>query len=156
MTDWLANPGALWLLGAALLALAELAVPGVFLVFLAIAAAITGVATLTLTDLTATAQLGSFAIWSVVAVAIGRRWYRDYPVESSDPLLNDRAARLIGSIATVETPLAGGHGRVRIGDGTWPATGADADIGTRVRIVAVENGVTRVAPVDAPPQPQHD
>ena len=51
MLDWLAEPGALWLFAAAMLAGIELAVPGVFLVFLAVAAAITGVFTLLFPDL---------------------------------------------------------------------------------------------------------
>src|SRR3546814_7114336 len=88
--------GWLWLILAVGLGIAELLAPGVFLIFLAIAAAITGVATLVLADLSPVAQLASFGVWTAVAVLIGKRWYRDYPVESSDPLLNDRAARLIG------------------------------------------------------------
>ena len=121
-----------WLLAALALGIAELLVPGVFLVFLAIAAAITGAALLAL-DLPLAAQLASFGVWSVVAVLIGRRWYTDYPVPA-DAHLNDRASRLIGQIVEVETPLLDGQGRVRVGDGSWPARGprrtrrrADAD-----------------------------
>ena len=82
----------LWLAAAILLAIGELFIPGVFLIFLAAAAAITGVASLVLADLPVAAQLVSFAVWSGVTVAIGKRWYRDYPVDSADPLLNDRAS----------------------------------------------------------------
>ena len=146
MSGWLGNSGALWLCGALLLALAELAIPGVFLIFLAVAAAITGVATLALGDLPIVAQLGSFAVWSGVAVAIGRRWYVDYPVESSDPMLNDRAARLIGQRAVVAEAISGGRGRVRIGDGEWPASGPDAPVGAAMRIVAVAGGIVEVEP----------
>src|SRR3546814_11520795 len=68
-------------------------------------------------------SLASFGVWTAVAVLIGKRWYRDYPVESSDPLLNDRAARLIGDIVVVTDAIENGAGRVRVGDGTWPAHG---------------------------------
>jgi membrane protein implicated in regulation of membrane protease activity len=142
-----------WLIGALLLGIAELLIPGVFAIFLAIAAAITGVALLALPALPPAAQLASFAVWSVVTVLIGRRWYLDYPVPSSDARLNDRAARLIGGIVVVETGIEGGSGRVRVGDGSWPARGPDAAVGTRVRIAAVDGGVLLVeplAPVGAP------
>lgn len=138
---------AVWLGLAVILGIAELLVPGVFLVFLAAAAAITGVAVYVLDALPLAAQLGAFAVWSVVSVAIGRRWYSDYPVETSDPLLNDRAARMIGAVVVVEEAIAGGRGRVRIGDGTWPARGPDAATGERVRIVAVDGAVVEIEPV---------
>jgi len=141
---WLASPGLLWLIAAAALGAAELAIPGVFLVFLALAAAITGVATLVLSDLPPIAQFGSFVAWTAASVMIGKRWYRDYPVETSDPLLNDRAARLVGQSATVEVAIVGGVGRVQIGDGSWPARGPDAAEGAAVRIVAIEGGVVVV------------
>jgi len=140
------GPAVAWLIAALLLGIAELTVPGVFLVFLAIAAAFTGVMALALPDLPVAVQLGAFAVWSVVAVTIGKRWYRDYPVEGGDPLLNDRAARLIGQIVIVETALVDGHGRVLVGDGSWPARGPDAAVGTRVRIVAVMDGAVAVEP----------
>ena len=82
-----------------------------------------------------------------MSVWIGRRWYRDYPVATSDPLLNDRAARMIGAEVTVEEAIEGGRGRVRIGDGTWPARGADAPVGARVRVIGVDGAVVVVEPV---------
>lgn len=140
--------GTLWLVFALVMGVAELIVPGVFLVFLAIAAAITGLAVLVLPDLPVAAQLASFAIWSGVTVLIGRRWYRDYPVATSDPLLNDRAARLIGEIVTVDQAIEHGRGRVKVADGVWPARGPDAAIGTKMRVTEVESGVLLVEPVE--------
>lgn len=139
--------GAAWLIAAAALGIAELLVPGVFLVFLAIAAAVTGVIAFAIPDVPLTVQLGAFAAWSVVAVAIGRRWYRDYPVAGGDARLNDRAARLIGEIVTVEAAIVQGRGRVRVGDGAWPARGPDTAAGETMRVVAVDGGVVVVEPV---------
>ena len=140
------EPGA-WLIAALVLGIAELAAPGIFLVFLAIAAAVTGAITFALPDLPIAAQIAAFAVWSTVAVLIGRRWYRDYPVAGDDPLLNDRAARLVGQVVVVETALVGGHGRVLIGDGSWPARGDDTVAGTRVKITAVVDGAVVVEPL---------
>ncbi len=138
------GPAAIWMIAALALGIAELAIPGVFLVFLAIAAGITAAAIFALPELPLSAQLGSFAAWSVVAVLIGRRWYGDYPVASDDAALNDPAQRLVGAIVTVELPIDGGHGRVRVGDGSWPAIGPDARIGERLRVVSVTDGVLSV------------
>jgi membrane protein implicated in regulation of membrane protease activity len=133
-----------WLIAALLLGIAELAAPGVFLVFLAIAAAVTGLAVFALPDLPVAAQLTAFAVWSVVTVLIGKRWYRDYPVQGGDPMLNDRSARLVGQVVVVETAIEAGHGRVLVGDGSWPARGADAAVGAQVRVTAVIDGEVAV------------
>lgn len=143
-----ANPVLWWIAAAVLLGIGELVVPGVFLIFLAIAAAITGIAALALPDLPLAAQLVSFGVWTAITVAIGKRWYRDYPVESADPKLNDRAARLIGETVTVCDAIIGGSGRVRVGDGTWSASGPDAPAGAAVRIVGVAGSTVLVEPVD--------
>jgi membrane protein implicated in regulation of membrane protease activity len=90
------DPAALWLAGALVLGIAELLVPGVFLIFLAIAAAVTALTTWALPHLPVGLQLADFAVWSVVCVMIGRRWYRDFPVESDAPVLNEPARRLRG------------------------------------------------------------
>lgn len=140
------SPIAWWLAAAILLGVGEVAIPGVFLIFLAIAAAITGLAAFALPDLPIAAQLVSFAVWSGVTVAIGKRWYRDYPVASSDPQLNDRAARLIGETVTVCDAIVEGSGRVRVGDGTWTAHGPDAPAGAAVRIVGVAGSTLLVEP----------
>jgi inner membrane protein len=146
--DWWSNAGVLWLLAAAALGIAELAIPGVFLIFLAIAAAIVGVATLALPDLPVAVQLIAFAVWSAITVMVGRRWYTDYPVATTDPFLNNRAARMVGEVVTVSKAIEDGRGRVHIGDSDWIAMGPDAPVGSRLRIVAVEDGVVQVAPDD--------
>lgn len=139
------GPAGLWLIVALALGIAELVVPGVFLIFLAIAAAATAALAFVLPDLAVAGQLVAFGIWSVVTVTIGRRWYRDYPVEGGDPMLNDRAARLIGETVTVTQPIVGGAGRVRVGDGEWPARGPDLPAGAVAQIARVDGGVIEVA-----------
>lgn len=154
MPGWLSEPGILWLAAAALLAGVELVVPGVFLVFLAFAAAVTGAFTWLFPDLGIGGQFASFAIWSAVAVAIGRRWYGGDAVASSDPMLNDRAARSVGAVVTAVTDFTHGEGRVRLGDGEWPARGPDMPAGTRAHVVAVDGLSLVVEPVQLPLLPE--
>jgi len=136
----------IWLIAAALLAAAEIVVPGVFLIWLAAAAAVTGLATL-LFGFALGFQLGLFGIVSLLAFTIGRRWYRRNPVYSEDPLLNDRTARLIGETVVVVTAIENGRGRVSVRDTVWNAIGADAEVGARVMVVGSEGNCLRVQPL---------
>lgn len=145
--DWIESPAVLWLIAGVLLATAELLIPGVYLVFFALAAAITGAIALLFPELSLGGQLAGFAAWSLAVVLIGKRWYRDFPVATSDPLLNDRVARLIGETVTVVQAIEGGQGRVRVGDGEWIAQGPDQPAGARVRITGAAGSSLTVEPV---------
>lgn len=148
--DWInEQAGFLWLILAALFAICELLIPGVYLTFLALGAAATGALALVFPELGPIGQFISFAAWSSVAVLVGKRWYGNNPVPSSDPQLNDRAARMIGQTVTVVEAITGGTGRVRVGDGEWPAQGPDVAEGAKARIVEVRGGVVVVEPLDA-------
>ena len=141
------SAGIWWLLAAVVLGIAELIAPGVFLIFLAAAAATVGVIALLFPDLPIVAQLLGFAGWASLAVLIGRRFYRDYPVESADPLLNDRVARLLGETVIVTQAIDGGSGRVRVGDSEWLARGPDTPAGARVRVTGATGAALTVEPI---------
>ncbi|WP_294235479.1 NfeD family protein [uncultured Sphingomonas sp.] len=141
------DPAALWLAFGLVLGIAELLVPGVFLIFLAVAAGITALTSWAIPKLPIGLQLAEFAVWSVVCVVIGRCWYRDFPVESDAPVLNAPALRLRGQVVTVTTPIVGGEGRARLADGEWPVRGPEAEAGTRLRVAHVDNGVLLVEPL---------
>ena len=127
----------IWLGVAILLGIAELVAPGVFLIWLAAAAAATGLVTLVF-DMGTAFELLLFALFSIGALYLGRRWYAEHPVESSDPLLNDRGARMVGERLTVVTAIEHGRGKVRVGDSVWSCKGPDSPAGARVRVTAVE------------------
>jgi membrane protein implicated in regulation of membrane protease activity len=137
-----------WLLAAAVLALVELVAPGIFSIWIAAAAALTGAAVLAL-DLPFAFQLALFALLAIAAVYAGRHWYERNPVRSDDPHLNDRTARLVGQTVTVVGALRGGEGRVKVGDSVWTARGADAEEGSQVRVTGADGGCLRVEPLAA-------
>ncbi|WP_245646571.1 NfeD family protein [Sphingomonas soli] len=143
------SPGLAWLILAALLALTELMVPGIFLVFVAAGAGVTGLVTLLFPHFPLLLQVALFAAGSSAAVALGRQWYLRNPGPSPDPLLNDRVARLIGQVVTVAEPIEAGCGKVRVGDGEWLARGPDAPAGAHVRITGAEGNSLTVEPVIA-------
>ena len=131
------EPHWLWLLAAVLLGIAELIVPGVFLIWIAAAAAGTGLLTL-MFGVPIAFQFALFALLSIASVYAGRRWYAANPVATSDPLLNNRAARLVGRTATVAAAIEHGEGRVTVGDSVWNCRGPDCAAGTRVRIIGAQ------------------
>ena len=132
------DPGWLWLIGGVLLLILEVIAPGFFLVFL-------GLFTV-LFDLGTASQLALFALYSVIAVLVGRRFYANRAVDSTDPLLNDRGARLVGKVVTVVNAVDDHGGRVRVGDGEWSARGGPAAVGERVRITGVDGTCLKVEP----------
>ncbi|MFL6743011.1 MAG: NfeD family protein, partial [Sphingomicrobium sp.] len=87
------DPGWLWLIGGVLLLILEGLAPGFFLMFIGVAAVATGLFTV-LFDLGSPAQLALFALYAVIAVMVGRRFYANRTADSTDPLLNDRVGRL--------------------------------------------------------------
>jgi membrane protein implicated in regulation of membrane protease activity len=139
------EPGWLWMIGGILLLIAEVIAPGFFLVFIGAAALATGAFTL-LFDLGLPAQLTLFTIYALVAVMIGRRMYANAATESSDPLLNDRSARLVGKSVTVIEAVDEHSGRVRVGDSEWSARGGPGRPGERVRITGVDGNCLLVEP----------
>ncbi|ASY70434.1 NfeD family protein [Sinorhizobium fredii] len=141
------GPWSWWILGLALLA-AEVMLPGVFLVWIGLAALITGGLSLLLWETAFwvwEAQVVVFALLSIAAVFIGRRFVVSSS-KSDEPLLNKRGESLIGRTALLEQPIAEGRGRIRLDDTTWAVEGPDLPAGTRVRIVASSGRQLTVEP----------
>jgi len=145
MLEWFEQSPTVWLVAALLLGVAELIAPGFFLIFLAAGATVTGFVLLALPAQPLLVQAAIFAIATAASAVVGYRWYRrNAPTE--DPLLNDRAARLIGEVVTVTEPISAGSGRVRVGDGAWPARGPDAPLGAKMRVIGESSGELLVEP----------
>ena len=136
-----------WLVLGLVLAIAEMVVPGVFLIWFAAAALAVGLLSFVL-PLGLPLQVVLFAVLSVVSVVASRRWLRGHPVQSADPLLNQRGQQLVGTKVTVTEAIEGGSGRVRCGDTEWLAQGPDAAAGARLTVTG-STGSTLI--VDAVP-----
>ena len=129
-----------WLALGVVLATAEMLVPGYFLIWLAAAAIVTGLLAMA-TPIPLTIQIALFAVLSVAAVLVGKRWLRDNPIEAADPLMNDRGGRLVGETVVVTQVIAGGTGWVHHGDSEWGVRGPDAEPGTRMRVSGHDGAV---------------
>jgi membrane protein implicated in regulation of membrane protease activity len=145
------DPGWLWLIGGVVLLIAEVIAPGFFLVFVGAAAIATGLFAM-LFDLGTAPQLALFALYALLAVMVGRRFYANRGGDSADPLLNDRAGRLVGKVVTVVAAVDEHNGRVRVGDSEWSARGGPGAVGDRVRITGIDgNCLTVEAERSIPP-----
>jgi inner membrane protein len=137
-----------WILGCILL-IFELLLPGVFFMWPAIAAGLMGFLLLILPQLSFPMQVFIFALVSAFSVAAWHWYMRKHPVESQDPLLNQRLARYVGRTVVLVEPIVNGSGRARIDDSWWKVIGPDCPVGSAVKIIGTDNSMLlRVEPVD--------
>lgn len=135
-----------WVLGLVLLAL-ELVLPGFVLIWFGLAAIVVGVVALVVDWSVQTLAL----IWAAASIAFllaGRRFFLKDAGRSPEPLLNDRAGRLVGRVYTLSEPLGENGGTLRIDDGVWRITGPLLPAGARVVVQGVEGTVLVVRPAE--------
>ncbi len=135
-------------LGFALLAM-EILVPGVFLVWIGLAAIATGALSLLLWGSALWVwqiQTLVFLALSLAAALAGNRYFRLRQPPSDQPLLNLRGEQLVGRTATLDEPIREGRGRIRINDTVWRVSGPDLAAGTRVKVVAAKGNDLTVEP----------
>jgi len=135
-----------WWVAAAIFLVLEILVPGIFFLWLGIAAAVVGIIALMIPSMTWPYQIALFAILSVAAVLAARAYVKKRPVESDQPALNRRGEQFVGRIVTLSDPIENGRGRAKIGDSAWSVEGEDLPAGAKVKIVGVEGIVLKVEP----------
>ncbi|MFG1261190.1 MULTISPECIES: NfeD family protein [Xanthobacter] len=141
------GPWAWFVLGGVLL-VAEIAAPGAFLLWLGLAALVTGAVAYTVA-LAWQVEVLVFAALAVVAVLVGRR-VSPAPGKASDrPFLNRRPEGFVGRVFTLDAPILGGVGRVRIDDTVWRVEGPDVAAGHDVRVTGTNGATLKVEPVEA-------
>lgn len=135
-------------IGLALLGL-EVMVPGSFLMWLGLAALGVGAVTFVL-DLSWHVELLLFGALALVFIIAGRKFFAQRGDESNDtPGLNARAEAFVGREVILDEPLAGGIGRVKLGDTLWRVEGADAPAGTKLKVISARGGTLQVASIDS-------
>ena len=137
-----------WMILAGVLFALELAAPGIFLVWFGLAAAITGLIVFRY-ELAWQWQLIWFCALSLTTVLLAGRYLRKNPIHSDHPLLNERAAQLVGQSHELLDGIVNGRGSVKVGDSIWRVEGPDLPKGTRVRITGADGTVLKVVPAAA-------
>lgn len=135
-----------WLVLGIVLVVLEVLSPGVYFLWLGVAAIVVGGVLYGLPDLSWQMQLVLFAVFSVVSIALARIFLERHPIESDEPALNRRGEQYIGRVLTLAEPIENGVGRVKVDDTIWRVEGPDCPAGTRVRVVGVDGVVFQVEP----------
>jgi membrane protein implicated in regulation of membrane protease activity len=133
-----------WVILGLLLIGGEMLTPGIFLIWLGVAALATGV-------LVGLAGIGwqtaalVFAGLCIVSVLAGRRLTRRRDQEPDAASgLNDRGRQLIGKTFRLEATMTGGEGRIRVGDSSWRVVGPELLAGSEVRVIRVDGATLLV------------
>ncbi|WP_426270970.1 NfeD family protein [Dyella kyungheensis] len=136
-----------WILALVLIAI-EVILPGYFMLWIGIAAGITGVVVLALPELSILGQALAFAVLAFLSCAA--YWYGLRPRlmrdEPGDALLNRRGEQKIGQRYVLAEAIVHGRGKAKVGDGLWLVSGPDLPVGAMVEVVGV-NGTTLVVKV---------
>ena len=132
-----------WAFGALLL-IVELLVPGTFFLWMAESAVVTGVLLWIFPSLALESQLVAFSLLSLISIVLARKFYKRHPIQTDQPLLNQRTAQYIGRVFTLEHPIVNGQGKIRVDDSIWKIQGEDCAVGSRVKVVDAEGVVLKV------------
>ena len=128
-----------WIVLGIVLLVLEIFAPGVFMLWIGIAALIVGAVSLLLWEAsywTWQAQVLLFLLLSLASAYAGKKWMGARRNVSDQPLLNRRGEQMIGRTATLGEPIREGRGRIQLGDTFWRVSGPDLPAGARVRVVA--------------------
>ena len=129
-----------WLIAGVLLMALEMFAPGMFMLWIGIAAMATGLI-LFAVPMGVAWTLIAFGVLAVISVLIGRKVYGSRDVQGDRPFLNRRAEALIGRSFVLDQPIKAGEGRVRVNDSIWRVRGPDMPAGYKVVVAGVEDNV---------------
>jgi membrane protein implicated in regulation of membrane protease activity len=127
-----------WGAAALLLFAAETLAPGAFMLWLGFAAVVVFAGVLLVPGLSLLVQVVAFIALSFVSIQVYRTWFRGHERISDQPMLNRRAAQLVGRVVPLERGIVNGRGRVQIADALWDVSGPELPTGAPVRIIGVE------------------
>jgi membrane protein implicated in regulation of membrane protease activity len=126
-----------WIVATGLL-IAELILPGVFLVWLGIAAALVGAINF-FVPITWQFEILIFGALSVAIILIANPWLkRRQEMQSDRPNLNRRMLDYVGKKFILEEPIRNGRGKLKIEDTYWELIGPELPKGAWVLVTGVE------------------
>jgi membrane protein implicated in regulation of membrane protease activity len=136
-----------WWVIAGIFLLVELMLPGVFFMWLGLAAALIGIIDL-FADLSWQVEIALFAVFSVLLVLFVRPRVKFPEGEPSN--LNRRMDDYVWRSYVLDEPIVNGRGKVRIDDTLWTVSGTDLGKGEWVKVTAVDGTRLLVEPAGRP------
>ncbi len=138
-----------WWIVALVMFVLELTAPGVFFLWLGFAAVVVAALDLVI-DMSWQAEVGLFAVLSVISLVLSRRFLSARPADTDKPNLNRRMQNYVGQNFVLEQPIVNGRGELKIDDTIWKIRGKDAEAGAWVRLADVDGLVFVVEPASGP------
>lgn len=140
-----------WILFGLVLLVAEVFVGGSFMMWMGFSAILVGLLLLLLPlagiHMDWEWQLIIFGGGALVALYLWRRYVTEEP-QTEAPGLNQRGSDLVGRVVPLKDAIHHGTGIVVIHDTHWKVSGPDLPAGTMVKLLALNDQVFTVTPVD--------
>lgn len=131
-----------WIIAGTLLMGLEILVPGVFVLWIGLGALVVGIVLALFPEASLAWQLVLFAVAMLASIGTGfliQRRGRNAP-DAANALNQERNAMRGHSYAAIDD-FSGGHGRIRVGDGSYAAVSDDAvRAGEIVTVTAIDGG----------------
>ncbi|MEN8166530.1 MAG: NfeD family protein [Pseudomonadota bacterium] len=134
-----------WFILAVVLVILEVFSPGVFFIWMGLAAGIVGLILLAVPQMDWQYQLLIFALFSVANILVARLILQRHPIKTDQPNLNRRGEQYTGRVFTLEEPIVNGEGKIRVDDSTWKIRGTDCPAGTQVKVTGVDGVVLQIS-----------
>jgi inner membrane protein len=127
-----------WWIVAGVLLLLEMLMPGFFMLWLAVAAALTAVADM-IFHFSWAGEAFTFAGLSMLTVLASWRFVMgSRNMKSESPHLNQKHAGFVGRSFILEKAIVNGTGKIRVEDALWDVDGPDLPSGARVKVTGVD------------------
>lgn len=136
-----------WMIAAAVFFILEILTPGIFFIWIGIAAFLTGMVDYVRPE-TSPEILGMvFAVLAVISACIGRKVMKKK--QDAPTTLNNRAEQYVGQVFQVFEGVKDGRGKIKVGDTLWTALSShDIRANTPVKVVGVRGTSLEIEPVD--------
>ncbi|MDP9500934.1 NfeD family protein [Bisgaard Taxon 45] len=138
-----------WLILGFVLLIAELVLPGVFLLWWGLAAVVMAGVMALIPSVSLTVLAISYAILAIILSVVW--WKYQHGKDKADQLhssLNQRDHAMLGTRGTVQQIAPNGIGRGHFGDTTWRIQGADLQVGDLVEVCQVDGITLKVKKVN--------
>jgi inner membrane protein len=131
----------IWIIVGVMLMGLEIVIPGVFLIWIGMGAVVAGLALTLAPDLPLPWQILVFAVSMIASLSLGFFVQRRSGTTDRAQHLNRELDSMVGERYVAVTDFRLGRGRIRVGDTTYGALGAeDIREGMPVEVVRIENG----------------
>ena len=132
-----------WIILGLILSILEMLLPGIFLIWIGIAAFLTSIVVYFGAGLYL--QIVAFAVFSIITTILGKKAYDKLDVKNS---INQKSVDLIGEEVTLLFDVEDGKSRVKLADSQWTVkTSENLKKGDKVRVVKVNGNILFVTSI---------